>query len=1047
VEILKKNWLESLRVRLILLICVSSTPPLAVLIYHSFHEQQRIESDALDRTFRFAQLASQYQGGLIQGTEEFLHGLSKTSVVTSRKLTECQKLFTAVLAKNKRYSNIGVANLNGEIVCSGAPLLKQLYINDRLYFKKAVETKKFSIGEYHVGRVTGTPSIGMAVPILNLNDQVQGVVYAAIDLATLKNTTDEIALPPGAILMMFDHKGKTLVKLGVDSKSEWIVDHARSELTDLDSEIGSTEIYKSNNGMPWIFSFAGVRGLEDRFSLSVVIATPMESIIAESKKAQLITFVLMFLSSLLVFSAAFFGTQAFILRRINALIKATKLIGQGDFDIEVKKQVGAGELGELASQFDQMAAQIKKSLLIEQEYRYLFERNPNPMWILSLPNLNFSAVNDAALNHYGYSRGEFLNMSVFDILPIDEKTRAVKFTNQFPTSSLTSSKWRHLLKSGDEIQVEVSTYPIVFQGKPSVFASIKDVTNQWIAETRLAEQNQHIQIMMDSTAEAICGVNSQGVCIFGNPSLAKILGYQNVNELIGKNISDIARHEDSDGNNASNTSYPIIMAIKNGEKLQSDKSYFLRKDDSVIPVEFWTHPILKEGLVTGSVITFFDITERRTHQDALEFQAGHDSLTSLPNRRILHQKLSTMIASDQSTFMLMLIDLDRFKEVNDSLGHQAGDNLLKLLAERLNTWADDISFVCRLGGDEFAITISDVSDNDDAKLLAQNVVDLIKQPFDISGIRIQVGASVGIARYPTHGSTSIELLRCADVAMYAAKSNGSMKEVYDAAKDAHSAEHLSLMSDLHVAIEENQLILHFQPKVNLQTSHVIGFEALIRWQHPLRGLIPPNEFIPGIELTSLIRPFTQWVIDNALAECKKWHENGSNATVAVNVSTRNLLDLELPNQISELLSKYNLPAHFLELEITESAIMADPVRSMEVLQEIRSQGVLISIDDFGTGYSSLEYLQKLPITSIKIDQSFIKQMNVDDGVASIVNSVINLAHSLKLEVVAEGVEDEITLKTLTQYGCDIAQGYFISRPMPNDQVKTWLKKFISPMKV
>ncbi len=452
------------------------------------------------------------------------------------------------------------------------------------------------------------------------------------------------------------------------------------------------------------------------------------------------------------------------------------------------------------------------------------------------------------------------------------------------------------------------------------------------------------------------------------------------------------------------------------------------------------------GVVEGNQLrrvwgTTKDVTARKRYQERLEYQSTHDSLTKLPNRVKLYKEMEHWLRNHepQQQSALLLIDLDRFKEINDTLGHQVGDHLLQLIGPRLEIEMADIpGMVARLGGDEFAIFLSEIGSQRQAIVFAHRVLDALRQEFDVDGFCTEISASIGISLAPTQAEDVSTMMRYADVAMYRAKTEMSGLSVYNPEYDPHSPKRLAIMSEFGRAIRENQLSLHFQPKVSLKTGQFYGFEALLRWNHPDLGFVPPSDFIPIAEHTSLIHPMTAWVLENSIAQCRLWQDKGVKATVAVNLSARNLLDENIPKKIMRFLQEYQLPPALLELEITESSIMTDPARAMRVLDHLHELGVQLSIDDFGTGYSSLAYLKRMPVQTLKIDNSFVRNMLADKQDDVIVNSTIHLAHNLGLIVVAEGVEDEELLQRLKALGCDEAQGYHIGRPMTADKIDEWL---------
>ncbi|WIM93023.1 EAL domain-containing protein [Actinoplanes oblitus] len=423
-------------------------------------------------------------------------------------------------------------------------------------------------------------------------------------------------------------------------------------------------------------------------------------------------------------------------------------------------------------------------------------------------------------------------------------------------------------------------------------------------------------------------------------------------------------------------------------------------------------------------------------------QATHDALTGLPNRVRLHDEITATIATTDadatSGAALLLIDLDRFKEINDTLGHHYGDRLLILVARRMRDTVRGGETVARLGGDEFAVLLPGITGAQDAAAAATRLHEALQQPFDLGGISLAVGGSIGAALYPHHGTTADELLQHADIAMYTAKTRRTGFTVFEPGQGSTDPRKLSLAADLRHGMARDELTLHYQPKVDARTGDVLGAEALVRWQHPEHGMIPPSEFIPLAEHTGLITPLTRIVLDSALRQCRAWRDEGHQLSVAVNVSAHGLLDRDLATEVADRLRRWRVPAHLLTIEITETAIMTDPGRALQVVEQLHALGVRLSIDDFGTGYSSLAYLKNLPVHELKIDRSFVSCMTTSHRDAVIVRSTVELGRNLGLRVVAEGVEDDATWRALEAAGCDVVQGYLISRPVPPAEFSAWL---------
>lgn len=431
--------------------------------------------------------------------------------------------------------------------------------------------------------------------------------------------------------------------------------------------------------------------------------------------------------------------------------------------------------------------------------------------------------------------------------------------------------------------------------------------------------------------------------------------------------------------------------------------------------------------------------QRRHQARALEQQAKHDSLTGLPNRFLFYDKARVQLACKDNFGSIALLDLDGFKEINDTLGHQSGDRLLRAIGQRLNALVPENGVLARLGGDEFAILCSQVS-REEMSRYAETLFKALQQPFPVGDIKLQVSGSLGIACYPDNGADIGTLMRCADVAMYVAKHQHCRYRFYDRQLDRHTPERLMMMTELRAAVHNNQLVLHYQPKIDLKTGHWVAVEALVRWQHPRRGMIMPNEFIPLAEMTDVISSLTIWVISESLRQWHLWHRAGLYLRICVNLSMRNLQDEDLPVKLADLLQNHSVAHDCLELELTESALLADPERAFEVVTRISEMGVTFAIDDFGTGFSSLSYLRRLPARSLKVDLSFVRGMQHHAEDAAIVRSTIQLAHNLDMEAIAEGVEDQETLDSLRSLGADLAQGFYIGKPMDASALNEWAER-------
>jgi diguanylate cyclase (GGDEF)-like protein/PAS domain S-box-containing protein len=563
------------------------------------------------------------------------------------------------------------------------------------------------------------------------------------------------------------------------------------------------------------------------------------------------------------------------------------------------------------------------------------------------------------------------------------------------------------------------------------------------AKRRQVETLARFEATYTSSLAGIMTLDMEGRIVDANPALQDLMGYR-AEEFAGTRAIDYVHPDDRE---------QLLSVYRHRVRAESGPSTLehriLRKGGGAIWVNSSVSVIRdSDDEPAMTVLMVQDISKRKAAEQALlaqaelnQHQARHDALTGLANRTLFSDRIERALDAarpEGEAVAVMVMDLDRFKEVNDSLGHHAGDELLKEVARRVTGVLRTSDSVARLGGDEFGILLPDLTGATAVTAVVGKLFAAMEEPITVQELPLVVEGSIGIAMFPDDGLDVDTLLRAADVAMYTAKEEGKGFGFFDGSTHQLDVARLTLVGELRRAIEKRELVLHYQPQALLETGEVHSVEALLRWNHPERGLIGPGEFIPLAQQTGLIRPLTLYVIGEALRQCRAWEHEGIELAVAVNVSTRNLLDVEFPAQVKALLDAWGLGASRLALEITEDSVLTDPVRTKAILEELAGMGIRLAIDDFGTGYSSLAYLKRLPITEIKIDRSFVMGMATDEDDATIVRSTIDLGRNLGLEVVAEGVETEPIWNTLRELGCTIVQGYFLSRPLPPDELEAWL---------
>jgi diguanylate cyclase (GGDEF)-like protein/PAS domain S-box-containing protein len=603
-------------------------------------------------------------------------------------------------------------------------------------------------------------------------------------------------------------------------------------------------------------------------------------------------------------------------------------------------------------------------------------------------------------------------------------------------------EWTYIRKDGSRFPVRLSVTPLHGpKGEITGFLGIAaDLSERKLVQSQLSDSETRYRTLFEGAGDSILLMDGERF-IECNPASLKIFGCTR-EQILGESPSRFSPALQPDGRPSKDKAMEKIV-----EALRGDAPFFewrhCHHDGTLFDAEVTLNAV-EIGGKSHLLARVRDISERKEAEAKLEYLAHHDSLTGLLNRHSFYKKMKYLLGQhgEADHHALMLIDLDRFKEVNDTLGHHIGDKILQRIGPLLKNALDrESALINRLGGDEFTIFLSNANDPDELKNIANAALQSIKRPFDIDAMKLEIDASIGIAIYPQDGGDIHTLLRSADVAMYEAKSRGGGIAFYDATTDQHSPERLAIMADLGNAVREGQLCLHYQPQFDLRQQQIKGFEALARWQHPKLGLLYPDSFIPFAEVSNVIHLLTLSVLHQALDQQRKWKAGGHCFTVSVNLSARNLIDDRFVDLLQELLQQYDTQPGELEIEITETALMHDPEGAAIRLKRIAALGVKLSIDDFGTGYSSLGYLRRLPIHALKIDRLFVMDMLANEPDASIVRSTIGLAHNLNLQVVAEGVESAEVQAFLEQMGCDLIQGYHLSRPKPWEEITDWLTTF------
>jgi len=799
----------------------------------------------------------------------------------------------------------------------------------------------------------------------------------------------------------------------------------------------------------------------------------------------------------------------------------------------------------------------------EQQYRALFDSNPQPMWVYDVETLGFLNVNAAAISQYGYTIEEFRSMTIKDIRPPDDIPLLLNFLDKRYTEP-PNSTWKHTQKDGTVIDVEISSIPIQYEGRAARLVAVRNVTERKRNEAVLKESERRFRETLERIHLIAVTIDCQGRITFCNHYLQQLTGWK-AEEIMGKNwfetfipvdfrdtlqrtyLDHVSRaninvHRENDilakdGSRKTIRWNNILLRDFQGAVTgvssigqditdqnwtenalrKSERRYRMLFERNLAGVyrtttdgvvldcneafaralgyesveeikkhrsqDFYHHPRRRESflgklqgpnvltnvqtllkrkdgsplwvlenvtLVTdeeGAPIiegTMMDITDWKLAEERLDYLANYDQITDLPTRLLYTDRLKQAMidATNHGRLVaVMLLDLDRFKTINDTLGHDAGDFMLRQVAQRLATTVQAGDTVGRTGGDEFTIILRDMENVQQAADMAQKILTTLQKPFRVERQDFYVGASIGISVFPLDDDNMDSLFKNAETAMYKAKHEGRKNyQFFTAQMQINLLKQLSLENNLRHALERNEFQIEYQPKVNLRSGIITGAEALLKWEHPQLGFVSPSQFIPLAEETGSITDVGEWVLRKACLECKNWQRFPSGPVrLAVNLSAHQFRQQKLSDRIAGILKETELLPQFLEIEITETVLMQSTPETLQRLRDLKVLGIHISIDDFGTGFSSLSYLKQLPIDSLKIDQSFVRDIPADANDAAITRAIIVMAHTLQLNVIAEGVETQEQLQFLATENCDEIQGFYFSRPVPPDKFEDLLR--------
>ncbi|WP_428034565.1 EAL domain-containing protein [Amphritea sp.] len=1024
---------NSLRNRLFGLILLVMLPGIVVVFYHAAEEREHVIEYRREHAAAIIEHIVDYQQKLVEDTRVYLIKLAQHKVLQTPENPACSEYLADVLKLSSVYANLGVPKTDGELLCNASPLKAAINVADRGYFQRAIHNRTFAISEFQNDRAASLESLNFAYPVVADKGKVVGAVVAVVSLDWWNAQLAKVKLPDNAVAVISDTDGNVIANYPPNHD---LLGHSSSLLSDVTGQRTGDQLVKGDDGVLRVILTAPLYVTSAGGTLSMSVGIPVGESIAVANQEFYLTLLLVSGLMAVTLLLAITGLNSSVLNPLSQLARATRSLSEGHLT-SFSKVEGAGELVQLQNQFVDMA---HKRLAAEQ---LAIARNEELNSIFdALPDIYFRLDNDGLIIDYRARESadlylqpeQFLKKAIQDLLPAHVwETFRHHFTRLKQGEHY--QVWEYSLEFPDGVkQFEARLCPLA--GSTQTIMVVRNITEEKLAEESL----QLSSIVYSSISEAVMVTDAQGHIIGVNPAFTTVTGYT-FEEVKGQFPSILkSGHQSSEF-------YKAFWDQLNTTGQWQGEIYNRRKNGEIYPQWLTVNTVYdNRGNPQQRVAMFIDFTEKKNAEDLIWRQANLDSLTGLPNRKLLNDRIrQEMQHTDRSGLptAILFLDLDLFKEVNDTLGHAYGDQLLAQAAVRISHCVRSVDTVARQGGDEFAIILSQVRNPHVVDSICEELLHSLAEPYQLEDETAYITSSIGITLYPDDAETEADLIKSADQAMYVAKEKGRNRFQYftrEMQRDAN--QRMSLISDLRLALTEHQFVLYYQPIVSLQDRSIRKAEALIRWQHPQRGLVLPGDFIAIAEETRLITGIGSWVLEEAAKTVQMLQSRyDSRFQVSVNVSPIQFdsLDSNISDWLEQLESM-GLSGDSIVAEITEGMMMTSSAEVRAKMIAFKDAGVQVSLDDFGTGYSSLAYISEYDIDYLKIDQYFVRNLSLTSDAYTLCKAIIMMAHNLGIKVIAEGIETEQQEWLLQELGCDYGQGYLYSKPVSRGDFEQLLRE-------